>query len=626
MMWRWLGSMRSFADKVSLLMTLTSGIAICVVCFTLAAADYWILRRETLAGLSSQTLIVAMNSGAPLAFFDRTSATEALSAFKTQPAVAVATLYDLKGNTFARYERKDDVAVGLRDTLPSSVFGPGWRHQVTPIDEHGQRLGTLDVLYDLRGLQTHLLRTLALSAAASLLAIIMVYLFSLVIRGALIKPVALLSQTARKVSQTKDYSQRARKVSDDELGTFTDAFNQMLEQIQKQDIEIQASRADALKASQLKDEFLATLSHELRTPMVPILGWAQVLRLSAGNNEQVLQAAAVIERNARAQNKIVDDLLDMSRIISGKLKLEVRPIDLADVVLEAIDIVAPAASAKSITLGRQVERGHAFTHGDPHRLQQVVWNLLSNAIKFTDNGGRVGVSLRHEGGQVVLEVGDSGQGIAAEFLPHVFERFRQADSSTTRQHQGLGLGLAIVRQLVELHGGSVSAASAGAGHGATFTVRLPATARASAPVAALPMPVAAGADGLPSLRGLKVLLVDDEVDARDLIENVLCLAGATVFPVGSAESALAAIDAFHPHVLLSDIAMPEVNGYDLIRRVRQAPAEEVRAIPAIALTALVRPEDGARALAAGFQQHLSKPVDNDTLIRAVHVLAATAIA
>jgi CheY-like chemotaxis protein len=400
----------------------------------------------------------------------------------------------------------------------------------------------------------------------------------------------------------------------------------MLEQIQKQDIEIQASRADALKASQLKDEFLATLSHELRTPMVPILGWAQVLRLSAGNNEQVLQAAAVIERNARAQNKIVDDLLDMSRIISGKLKLEVRPIDLADVVLEAIDIVAPAASAKSITLGRQVERGHAFTHGDPHRLQQVVWNLLSNAIKFTDNGGRVGVSLRHEGGQVVLEVGDSGQGIAAEFLPHVFERFRQADSSTTRQHQGLGLGLAIVRQLVELHGGSVSAASAGAGHGATFTVRLPATARASAPVAALPMPVAAGADGLPSLRGLKVLLVDDEVDARDLIENVLCLAGATVFPVGSAESALAAIDAFHPHVLLSDIAMPEVNGYDLIRRVRQAPAEEVRAIPAIALTALVRPEDGARALAAGFQQHLSKPVDNDTLIRAVHALAATAIA
>ena len=562
MILHWFRSLRSFADKVTLLLTLTSGVAVVAVCCMLAAADYYYARAETLAALRAQTMMAAMNSSAPLAFSDATNANEALSAFQTSSAIASALLYDAGGRVFAAY-RRPAAGAAAGEELPQAIFGESFGYERVPVIEKGQRLGTLEVAYDLSGLQGRLWRALAWSLLATMVAVLLVYLFSLRIRRLLITPITLLGDTARRISQTRDYSQRARKISDDELGTFTDTFNQMLEQIQKQDVEIQNSRAEALQANRLKDEFLATLSHELRTPLAPIVGWAQVLRLSADGNLKMLQAADVIERNARVQNKIIDDLLDMSRIVSGKVKLEVRRLDLADVVRDSVEIVAPSAAAKGIALEQRIEHGVAHCNGDPHRLQQVIWNLLSNAIKFTAGGGTVRIALHRIGDQIQLAVTDTGAGIAAEFLPHVFERFRQADSTNTRRHTGLGLGLAIVKHLVELHGGSAAVFSAGVGQGATFTVALPA-APETAPAPSATAAVHGAADGgvqLASLQGCSVLLVDDEQDARDLIEQVLRMAGARVLACGSVAAALGAIDDFAPDVLLSDIAMPEASGY-----------------------------------------------------------------
>ena len=345
MMIHWFQRMRSFGSKVTLLVTLTSGVAILAVSSALTALDYANQRREAVANLRAQTLIVAMNVGAPLAFADRRSAAEALEAFGARPSVALATVHDVHGREFASYRRAQDVAPASGAALPEGGLFPRWIRHVAPVEDRGQALGRVEVVADLNPLHQHLLRNIALSAGVSLLAVLLVYLSSQRINKVLVRPIAQLSRTARQVSDTKDYTLRARKVSDDELGDFTDVFNQMLAQIQKQDLEIQASRAQAQHASQLKDEFLATLSHELRTPMTPILGWAQILQRTARDNPQVLQAAEVIERNARAQNRIVDDLLDMSRIISGKVRLEVQALDMAAVIR-----AAPRRAAKGAGL------------------------------------------------------------------------------------------------------------------------------------------------------------------------------------------------------------------------------------------------------------------------------------
>ena len=628
----WFNRLRSFGSKVTWLLTLTSGVAIMAVSIALTALDYTNVRSETLASLEAQTLIVAMNSGAPLAFADRRSAREALAAFRARPSVASAILFDVNGGEFAAYRRAVGDVPDLEAELPRGWLFPRWVRQVSPVADRGQALGRLEVVLDLADLHRHVLRNVLLSALVSLVAVALVYAISLRLNQILVRPISQLSRTARQVSETKDYTLRARKVSDDELGDFTDVFNQMLAQIQKQDLEIQASRADALHASQLKDEFLATLSHELRTPMTPILGWAQILQRSARDDPQVRQAAEVIERNARAQNRIVDDLLEMSRIISGKVRLDVQALDLANVIGAAVDTVAAAAQARGILLEQDIEPGAGLTRGDPHRLQQVLWNLLSNAIKFTGGGGRVRVRLRRKGPELEIEVADTGQGIATEFLPHVFERFRQADSSNTRQHSGLGLGLAIVKQLVELHGGSVSVHSEGVDRGATFRVRLPVAAAgvgAVRPSGSTPLPEPRpGRDDLHgSLVGRRVLVVDDEADARVLVEHLLRSAGAEVRSVESAADALEALQDFRADVLLSDVAMPGANGYELIRCVRALPAEAGGRMPAIALTAFARAEDRQRAIAAGFDAHLVKPVDQGELIDAiqdVHDAAAAA--
>jgi PAS domain S-box-containing protein len=386
------------------------------------------------------------------------------------------------------------------------------------------------------------------------------------------------------------------------------------------------ARAEAETASRAKDEFIATLSHELRTPLNSVLGWARLLRIGKLDADGVRRAVEAIERGATTQAQIVDDLLDVSRIVRGELKLDVRPVDLAPIVEASIETIRPAAAARDIEVTASLSPRAGPVAGDAGRLQQVLWNLLSNAIKFTAPGGRVEVRLEQGGGEVELVVTDTGAGIAPGFLPHVFERFRQADSSTTRAHGGLGLGLAIVRHLVEGHGGTVEASSPGLGLGSTFTVRLPAAARsrprppgaAAAPVA----PAAAAARAPAALDRLTVLVVDDDRDTLEVMKQLLEGAGATVTAAASAEEALRLLDERVPDVLLSDIGMPGQDGYALIREVRKLAPERGGQVPAAALTAFTNSETRRQVLVAGFQLYLAKPIEPGALTEAVARLAA----
>ncbi len=392
--------------------------------------------------------------------------------------------------------------------------------------------------------------------------------------------------------------------------------------------EEEARRAE--NATRVKDEFLATVSHELRTPLNAMLGYASILRdrMATSADPVLLKAAEVIHRNAEAQARIVDDILDVSRIVTGKLRLDVKPMDLAAVCEEALEVVKPSALAKGLALVALPPTDSTLLVGDPERLRQVIWNLLSNAVKFTDPGGHIVLSVDRDGGRIIATVRDTGRGIAAEFLPHVFERFEQGDSSTTRRFGGLGLGLAIVRHIVELHGGQVDAESAGRGKGALFRVTLPVRAVAvgdvpeepARPDVACPAP----SDVVSSLKGVSVVVVDDDPDARDLLSFTLSAVGALVETAESAASGLEAVRRIRPDVLVSDIAMPGEDGYTLIRRMRALRPGEGGGIPSIALTAYTRTEDRTRALAAGFTTHVGKPVNPQDLVAAVANLAALA--
>ncbi|HEX8284902.1 MAG TPA: PAS domain S-box protein [Pyrinomonadaceae bacterium] len=382
------------------------------------------------------------------------------------------------------------------------------------------------------------------------------------------------------------------------------------------------ARESAEEASRLKDEFLATLSHELRTPLTAILGWSSMLRDSRLDEKTFRTAVEIVERNARTQQQIVDDILDVSRIITGHLRLDAGPTSLRDVLSAAIDTVGPAAAAKGIRLRADFEPGVGPVMGDARRLQQVVWNLLLNAVKFTPIGGEVRAHLSRAGEHARLTVTDTGEGIRPDFLPYVFDRFRQGDQSTTRVYGGLGLGLSIVRHLVELHGGTVSAASEGEGRGSTFTVELPLLRTAEH---AARDEEARDGDGEPAerarpaavLKGVSVLVVDDEPDALYLIKAVLEMRGASVTAVGSAEAAWGALEEAWPDLLLCDIGMPGEDGYQLIRRLRAHGSGRGQTLPSVALTAYAGDADHARALEAGYQLHVPKPVDPAALVEVI---------
>jgi PAS domain S-box-containing protein len=386
----------------------------------------------------------------------------------------------------------------------------------------------------------------------------------------------------------------------------------------------QASRMEAESANRSKDLFLATLSHEVRTPLSAILGWATILRSGKCNEAVFREGMEVIERNCKAQLQLIEDVLDVSRIVSGKMDLHIGRCELAEVINAAIEVVRPAADAKHIRFEIDLDPAASRASCDVHRMRQVVWNLLANAIKFSAMGKMVRITLTRQRSAARIQVSDEGQGISPEFLPHVFDRFRQAESSTRRKHGGLGLGLSIVKHIVELHGGTVYAASAGEGRGAIFTVNLPVravqveeenndvTREFHAPPVLEQMFV--------RLDGLRVLVVDDEADARRLLTKVLGEAGASVTAVGSVAEALAVVAAASPHVLLSDIAMPDEDGYDLIRQVRAA-GHSAKELPAVALTAFAHKDDRLRVLLAGFQVHVPKPIDPHELIAVIATLA-----
>ncbi len=433
------------------------------------------------------------------------------------------------------------------------------------------------------------------------------------------------------------------RLTDSTLATLALVSNSIAVAIQQREaaaererllVAAQEAREVAERSSRAKDEFIAVVSHELRTPLTAILGWARMLDGEL-SKEETLEAVEVIQRNALAQSQLIEDLLDISRVISGKLRLDLRTVDLPAVVQEAVRTVQPTAESKGIRVESVLDPRAGPVSGDPDRLRQIVWNLLSNAVKFTQKKGKVQVRLLRVNSQVELTVSDTGVGISPEFLPHVFERFTQADSSSTRQHSGLGLGLGIARHLVELHGGEISAHSDGTGKGATFLVSLPIMivhAGASKPEGAHPTaPSAAAGEGPgngvgsfrcpPELAGIRVVAVDDDADARKLLETVLTRCHAQVTMAKTAAEALEAVRRERPDVLLSDVEMAGEDGYGLIAKVRALPPEEGGNTPAAALTAYARVEDRTRALRAGFQLHVPKPVEPSELLAVVVNLA-----
>mgnify|MGYP006195960385 FL=1 len=609
------------------------------------AWDVFTLRNEIRRDLLVQARILGENSAPALVFNDDRAAGETIAALQLRPRVVMACLYLAQddGRLFATYHRAEGGSCPAR---PEDGEDLGWRDArlVTPVVYAGSRVGTLLIDRELTDVWERLLVGIGAVAGLLVLCTLVALLIGARLQQSIVDPLLHLADTARHVSEAKDYGRRAGAESNDEVGVVVHAFNNMLDRIGERTAELSRANADLQReveerkrmaaersmllarerdANRLKDEFLATLSHELRTPLNAVLGWTRVLRtagMAPGSHERALES---IERNARAQARLIEDLLEVSRIVTGKLRLQVRPADLAAIVDAAMEVTQPAAAAKRIAVRTAIEARPAMTSGDPDRLQQVVWNLLSNAVKFTPPGGTVRVGLRRDRG-FVLTVSDSGIGIEPAFLPHMFEPFRQADGSASREQGGLGLGLAIVRQIVELHGGTVTAASAGPGGGAAFEVRLPSelpgaayTASIDTTPRALPPPVVD-----PSLlRGVRVLIVDDEEDARDLLRASLESYGATVVPAGSAAEAMAAFEERLPDAIVSDIGMPGEDGYALIRQVRRRPPDSGGLVPAVALTAYASPGDRLAALAAGYQAHVAKPYEPGEIAQLIDRLA-----
>jgi signal transduction histidine kinase len=444
--------------------------------------------------------------------------------------------------------------------------------------------------------------------------------YAVVATAPIILIICFTYQTYLKNIQASIEQTEAARLHVEELSKYITELQRSEEARGQLLLRAERARAEAEAANRIKDEFLATLSHELRTPLTSLLGWSSVLREAKRDEKVLTQGLEAIDRNARVQAQLIDDLLDVSRIVSGKLNLEVRPLDITSVARAAINVVRPAADAKGINLDYFAEPGLGAISADSARLQQIIWNLLSNAVKFTPSGGKICVRVEQDGRDARVTVKDTGQGIEAEFLPRVFDRFLQADSSTTRSFGGLGLGLAIVRHLVELHGGTVSAQSDGLNKGATFSATFPLLTERTESITLAHSGELSALENQ-SLDGLRVLLVDDEAEAREIISTVMMRTGAEVTACKSASEALAKLLEWKPDVILSDIAMPDEDGYSFIGKVRSLPREKGGATPAAALTAYARDLDRRQALAAGYQMHIAKPIAATQLVSIVARLA-----
>ena len=619
---------------IAMIMT-TCAAAVVLASLGYLVVDYYQTREELERDLISQGNLILENSSAALQFDDPDAARDTLNTLASKPNIRLACLYQRDGHLFSGYRQQAETAV-----CPPSAPSEGARFGSESVQlaleglQEGKPFGSVLLRSDLTALARRGRAQLAIVGFLLVIALGAAVLMSSRLQAIVSDPLIALSTTAGEVTRRGDYSLRATRTTEDELGELVDAFNRMLERIEARETDLSRAnddlrrevaerrraeheRAELLvrerEANRLKDEFLATLSHELRTPLNAILGWTKLLRANAVPSPSIDRALEKVERNAQVQSRLIEDLLEVSRIVSGKLRLDYRPFDLIALCNTAVDSMRPAAETRGVIIERQFERASMPTSGDPDRLQQVIWNLLSNAVKFTPSGGRVSIAARRIGETDEVVVSDTGIGIDAAFLPNVFESFRQADASTTRAHGGLGLGLSIVKQLVAMHGGEVTAASEGKDRGATFTVRLPvrAAGRRSEEVSDTSLDSVKG-----RLNGREILVVDDDLDTRELLVSALEGAGGLVRSAASSAEGLALVRQHAPEAVISDIGMPGEDGYAFMQtltRELQARAPRVR----IALSAFAGPRDREHALEVGFQRHVAKPVDPHALIEAL---------
>jgi signal transduction histidine kinase/CheY-like chemotaxis protein len=530
---------------------------------------------------------------------------------------------------FASVGRTTDVVCPPR--LPAE---PPWFPvaATAPILRSDRSWGTVYIENDATELTSRAMLTTAAGTAMLILAAALATVLAHRLHRTVSGPIVQLAAAFRQVSSSDDYQLPDIPTPPDEVGALVSACRSMMAKLHafnrdlstsnealRREVEerrrVEAEREEVLarerQANRLKDEFLATVSHELRTPLNSILGWAQILSMKPPNADTLARATASLLRNVQAQTRMIDDLIDISRILVGKLHLQMAAVDLRDVVEAAWEVASPGGRAKRLHMTLDVPVTPCLVRGDKDRLQQTVWNLLVNAVKFTPDGGSVSVQLRPRGSSFVLTVCDTGIGIAREFLPHVFERFRQADGSLSRGHGGLGIGLAITRELVELHGGTVDVESEGADRGAQFTITLPQSRERSTPTEEPPLiPMAL-------LSGIRVLAVDDNLDALEIVSGALQPAGATVVTASSGAAGLRAWSEGAFDVLLCDLAMPESNGFAVLRRIRELDAQVGRATPVIAVTAQTSEDCVSRTIRAGFDRLVAKPYDFRALVQVV---------
>jgi signal transduction histidine kinase/ActR/RegA family two-component response regulator len=605
----------SIRQKLTALLMIMSGAVLLLASAAFVTWDFYRFREEMQVDLATQAGLVLENTAAAMTFDDPDAARQTLEMLSIDPHIQIACLYLPNGRLFALANFNDVSQDACPASPPSGIRYTANRLQMTSQLTRGVDRGSLLFITSDLDAHTARLQTQATAVLAILVAGLMVsFLLSHMLQRVVSQPIAQLADTARSIADRGDYSIRASSAADDEIGVLVQAFNHMLDEIEAS----QRERADLLDreqhANRLKDEFLATLSHELRTPLNAIVGWVHLLRGGQLPPDEVAHALERIDRNAHAQARLVQDLLDVSRITSGKLLLDVRDIDLAAVAANAIDACRPAADARQVLLECRSTSAMP-TMGDPDRLQQVLWNLISNAVRFTPAHGTVIVSLRRDDQTDTIEVRDTGAGIEPKFIPFMFEPFRQADAASTRAHGGLGLGLTIVRRLTEMHGGTVSVASEGLGKGATLTVTLPVRRPGPLPTA-LPSRARVG-----RLRDATVLIVDDDPDTLELLENTIEMAGAKPLAAHSVADAIRAVDGHDFDAMVSDIAMPGQDGYTLLALLKDRLGDAMPTAT-IALTAYASRADRERAINAGFREHLAKPVNPDVLLQTLSDLLA----
>ena len=623
---RWFERLPIHRKLVGVAVAVTA-VALLLAMTGLVVVDAWRFRATAGREHTSLAEVLAENTAATILFKDPPNAYASLATVAARPSIRRACLYSTAEGTgvtlFAGYARSPELACPA--TPPADG---GWNivQGVAMVRHEGKNLGLVYVEGDLTDLRTRVMVGVLTSLVMLLLAGGLAFAMAYWLNRAISQPIASLAAAARTIGADGQPPQLAEMPAGaDEVGDLVRAFSEMLRRVREANAQLvesndllrqkEADRERLLarerEASRLKDEFLAAVSHELRTPLTAILGWAQILTSTPASDEVRARAVASIARNARAQTRVIEDLVDVSRIVSGKLHLQLEPMDLRDAVDGALEVIRPAALAKQLDLRVEVPPEVCLVHGDRDRLQQVIWNLLSNAVKFTPPGGTITVRLSEHDGSYWLDVTDTGVGIAPEFVRFVFDRFRQADGSITREHRGLGLGLAIVKELTELHGGTVVASSPGVNRGARFTVQLPQLhpfGPQSGDVGpSKPRPVAN------ALAGVRVLAVDDNADAREVLMATLEGTGAEVRVADSGAAAVREWDRQDADLLICDLAMPEMDGFAVLDAIRSR--ANGRVTPAIALSAHVSGDYQLRTRTAGFDFHLGKPYDAAELVR-----------